>query len=133
MNDGTRLLRQIAEGMIREGRLSSETFLPNRRQQPWSLSVYSGDMITDKAAINHYRVIEGGNTIGLAWVTVLQCEELGLGVEHTPHTDFDSHCDIKFPQQSWSRARKLAQQLRDRAIENAPDTVSRIALNGNSP
>ena len=133
MNDGTRLLRQIAEGMIREGRLSSETFLPNRRQQPWSLSVYNGDMIADDDAIAHYRVSEGGNTIGLAWVTALQCEELGLGVEHTPHPGFDSHCDIKFPQQSWSRARKLAQQLRDRALTNDPDTVSRIALNGNRP
>ena len=133
MNDGTRLLRQIAEGMIIEGRLSSETFLPSRHQQPWTLSVYNGDMITDHDAIAHYRLNEGGNTMGIAWVTVLQCEELGLRVEHTPRTGFDSHCDITFPQQSWSRARKLAQQLRGRAIENAPDTVFRIALNGNGP
>lgn len=132
MNGDTHLLRQIAPGLIRNGRLSSMTFLPSRNHHPWSLSVYNGDLITDADAITHYQQIEGGNTIGLARVTVRQCEELGLDVQPTPRPGFDSHCDINFPQQSWNRARKIARHLRDCAMVTDPFTVTRIPLNGRS-
>ena len=93
MNNNTPLHRQVHPNWAVAGGVSSQAFMPTRKDQGL-LSTYNGDMISPLDSFEHYTTTLGLRSAGVVDVTVGECRELQLPVYQDPQPDFDEHTVI---------------------------------------
>ena len=114
MNQSSLLHRQVHPNFIRNGVPTSQAFIPTRKDNN-RLSVYDGDMIGAEQAWEHYTRVLGLKSVGVASVTVGECQKLELSVTPDPY-DFPEHVLIEFHGLTNNRVKIIAKLLREYAI-----------------
>ena len=114
MNNDTPLHRQVHPNWVVAGGVSSQAFMPTRKDQGL-LSTYNGDMISPLDSFEHYTTTLGLRSAGVMDVTVEECRELQLPVYQDPQPDFDEHTVIDFTGLSRRMRERKADSLRTSA------------------
>jgi len=110
MNPETKLYRQVHRSWIQEGYVSSQAFIPTKKDNG-ELSVDHGDMVTARQSYDHFTQALGLSSEGVVSILYKECTEIGLPVEHD-RAPYPSHCFVDFrnvPQTVSTRS--LAKQL----------------------
>ena len=115
MNSDTLLYRMASPSFMKDGRATSPTFRPTRKDNG-RLSVYDGDQISAREAYEHYTSPPPGlgqRAVGVLAITVAECESRDLIVSSDPLPGFPEHAAIDFTGISGSRIRVVARALRE--------------------
>ena len=115
MNSDTLLYRMVSPSWMREGRPTSQTFKPTRKDNR-RLSVYDGDQISPQDAYEHFTNPPPGLgqiAVGVAAVAVAECESLKLTVTPDPLPGFAEHSMIDFAAHSRKGVEIAAGELND--------------------
>ena len=93
MDKLTILLRQIHPCFFKKGKILQGAFDPYDHD---NISVYDGSQISPEAAFTHYKDVFNLASIGVAGVSVDECEQTNLTVTPTPSPKNPAHCLIDF-------------------------------------
>lgn len=116
MTPQTLLLRQINPHWVQEGRITSQVFLPTRKDAD-RLSVYDGDQISPEDSWIHYTGDRGFASVGVVAVEFQECSDEGLTPSSDPIVDFPAHAVIDFSSCiSNGDKRRKAENLRNKAF-----------------
>ena len=121
MNESTLLYRQVNPNWVFNGKASSQTFMPTRKDQGL-LSVYDGDKITPEVSWRHFNDTLGFDSIGVLGVSVAECQGLQLPVRPAPNL-FLEHTVIDFNGLSRRVRERKADTLK--MVANARDWLFR--------
>ena len=115
MNSDTLLYRMVSPSWMLEGRPTSQTFRPTRKDNG-RLSVYDGDQASPQDAYEHYTSPPPGlgqRAVGVLAVAVAECESLNLTVSPDPLVGFPEHVAIDFTPRSRKGVEVVARALRE--------------------
>ena len=116
MNGDTLLHRQIHPTFLEaDGGVAYFAFRPFPRDEG-KLSAYNGDLITAKAAWNHYRTAFKLKSVGVLSISVDECESQGTTQIHDGH-GYPEHASIDFTCLSKRKARDAAKKLAEFAMD----------------
>lgn len=94
MNSATLLHRQINESWQHNGEVSSQAFIPTKKDEG-RLSTYNGDMITPDKSWEHFNFVLRFKSIGVMAFSVGECQNLELPVCPDP-APFPEHTVVDF-------------------------------------
>ncbi len=112
MRSAKLLLRQIHPNFVDCGRITSQAFIPTRKDED-RLSVDDGDKISPEMAFANYTRSGEVQSAGVAAVSVGECVSVKLRVSEDPLEDSPSHMLIDFRGLSKKAKVTSGKQLRD--------------------
>lgn len=116
MTSQTLLLRQVNPSWIQQGRITSQLFVPTKKDANRP-SVYDGDQITPEKSWQHYTGVLLFASVGVVAVTFQECQDEGLPPALDPRPDFPEHAVIDFSGcTSNGEIRRKADTLRNKAV-----------------
>ena len=115
MNSDTLLYRMVHPSWMLEGRPTSQTFKPTRKDNG-RLSAYDGDQISPQDAYEHFTSPQPGlgqRAVGVLAITVAECKSFNLTVSPDPLVGFPEHVAIDFTGRSRRGIEVVAGELND--------------------
>lgn len=116
MREQTVLLRQIHPHFFQAGRITSQAFRPTPKDDSY-LSVDNGDHVQARAAWERFTAHVLCTSIGVAGVSLAQCQEQNLPVIEDGNP-YPEHCSIDFSglekKEVERKAKILSRQAQDR-------------------
>lgn len=94
MNLNTHLLRQIHPNFVKDGRVSSQAFLPTPKDEKM-LSVDNGDLISPDLSYERFTQQMNCKSVGVMVILKKECDDQILPI-HEDMDPYPEHCSIDF-------------------------------------
>ena len=115
MNNKTLLFRQVSPAFVKSGRVTSQVFIPTRKDNK-KLSVYNSDQFSAEESWGHFTANKNCNSKGVLAVTIGECNSQKLKIIIDDKT-FEGHVLIDFSNLTNSETIVAGRYLVNIAIE----------------